>query len=342
MTHTSFTLLGETIKPGSHAQLELTAPASYGNAVMAIPVYVFHGKKPGPCLFVSGAIHGDEINGAEIIRRLLKSSALKSIQGTLIAIPVVNMYGFMYQSRYLPDRRDLNRAFPGNKTGSLTSRLAHLFMNEIVKKCNYGIDLHSGALHRSNLPQIRINLATQHAERLAKAFNVPVILNANFRDGSLRQAANEMNIPILLYEAGEALRFDDIAIRLGVKGILNVMREINMLNHVRHKTAHIQPRIARASSWIRATKSGIMHPYKDLGKAVSRGEVIAVIADPFSREELEIIAPNSGIIIGRNNLPLVNEGEALFHVANFEEVEAVAYQVSEVQYENSDDWMDEF
>ena len=219
----------------------------------------------------------------------------------------------------MPDRRDLNRNFPGSKEGSLTSRLARLFSEQIVSQCTHGIDLHSGAMHRINLPQIRVHLNHSGTEKLARAFNAPVILDANLRDGSLREAATEMGIPLLVYEGGEALRFNDIAIRTGVKGIINVLQELGMIRNTQpsSKNKIIKPTIARSTVWVRAPRSGIMQAHSSLGKKVEKGEKLGIIADPFGSEETDIIAPRTGIIIGHTNIPLVNEGEALFHIACF-------------------------
>jgi predicted deacylase len=285
---------------------------------MALPVQVVRGKRDGPNLFVSAAVHGDEINGVEIIRRLLRLPSLKRLRGTLLAIPIVNVYGFVSRSRYLPDRRDLNRSFPGSERGSMAARLAELFLKEIVDKCHYGIDLHTAAVHRQNLPQIRANLDDPETARIAHAFHVPVLLNSNIRDGSLRQVAADRGIPILLYEAGEALRFDEHSIRAGVKGIVAVMRELDMLPVTSRPRKQNESLVARASTWVRAGGSGILRIVAALGARVRKDEVIGVIADPFGQQELEVCANASGIIIGRTNLPLVNEGEALFHIARFE------------------------
>ena len=217
-------IAGHNIALGETKQLEIPMVRLYTNTTMGIPVFVKRGKRPGPTLFLSAAIHGDELNGIEIINRIINSKALSKIKGTLIAVPMVNVYGVLNQSRYLPDRRDLNRSFPGSKKGSLAGRMAHQFLNEIVDKADYGIDYHTGAIHRSNLPQIRANLDDQETLDLAKAFSIPVLLNANLRDGSLRQAAVDHGAKVLLYEAGEALRFDELCIRAGVKGTINVMR----------------------------------------------------------------------------------------------------------------------
>ncbi|MFT4939614.1 MAG: putative deacylase, partial [Paraglaciecola sp.] len=221
---------GQRIKPGEIKRIELPLPPLYTDTHMSIPVHVQRGKQPGPTMFVSAAIHGDELNGIEIVNRLIKSKSIKNMRGTLIAVPMVNVYGVLNQSRYLPDRRDLNRSFPGSSKGSLAGRIANLFLQEVVTKCDVGIDLHTGAIHRSNLPQIRANLDDAETLTMAEAFGMPVLLNADIRDGSLRQAAADLGAKVLLYEAGEALRFDEFSIRAGVKGIINVMREIGMLN----------------------------------------------------------------------------------------------------------------
>ena len=191
-------------------------------------------------------------------------------------------------------------------------------MNEIVDKCDYGIDLHTGAVHRDNLPQIRANLDDPETARIAQAFHVPVLLNSNIRDGSLRQVAAERGIPILLYEAGEALRFDEHSIRAGVKGIVAVMRELGMLPATSRSRKLNEPLVARSSSWVRASGSGILRATAALGTRVRKGDTIGLISDPFGQQEMEVSANVSGIIIGRTNLPLVNEGEGLFHIARFE------------------------
>jgi predicted deacylase len=332
MKHEILTINGINVSPGNRATIDLPIGRLYTHTPMTMPVHVIRGKSPGPRLFISAAIHGDEINGVEIIRRVLKSTLLKRIRGTLIAVPIVNVHGFIHNSRYLPDRRDLNRSFPGTEKGSLAARLASLFMQEIVANSTHGIDLHTGAIHRSNLPQIRANLDEEETERLARAFGVPVMISANLRDGSLREAAADVGIPMLLYEAGEALRFDEISIRAGVKGITNVMRALDMLppSHKRAKNPII-PVVARSSSWVRAQESGILRALMPLGGRVRKGTLLGVIADPFGERETQLLATFSGIIIGRTNLPLVNEGDALYHIARFEDIHDIESQVDEFQ-----------
>ena len=198
---------GQTIKPGERKKIFLRIAALYDYTDISIPIEVIRGKVDGPILFISAAIHGDEINGVEIVKRVLKRVSIDKLKGTLIAIPIVNVFGFNNLSRYLPDRRDLNRSFPGQKNGSLASRLASIFMKEIVHKCTHGIDLHTGAVHRTNLPQIRACLDDAATKTLAKSFGVPVVIDSTLRDGSLREAARRKGIPMLLFEGGEALRF---------------------------------------------------------------------------------------------------------------------------------------
>lgn len=309
------TIAGEEIAPGTRRQLALTVAKLYDFTDMKMPVEVVRGASDGPTLFISAAIHGDEINGVDIVRRLLKHRALKAICGTLIAIPIVNVFGFNDKSRYLPDRRDLNRSFPGAEHGSLASQIAYIFRTEIVGKATHGIDLHTGAIHRRNLPQIRADLSRPENMRLAKAFGAPVVLDASPRDGSLREMVDEQNIPMLLYEAGTALRFDHRASLLGVEGILNVMRVIGMLPPSPTGMRSYAPFVAKSSQWVRAPISGIFVTRKKIGEHVMRGEKLGFITNPFGDYEYMITSPIDGLIIGNSILPLANEGDGLYHIA---------------------------
>jgi predicted deacylase len=319
------------VKPGETKRIQLPMPPLYTDTHMSIPVHVQRGKRDGPTLFVSAAIHGDELNGIEIINRFLKSKNIKRLRGTLIAVPMVNVYGVLSQSRYLPDRRDLNRSFPGSQKGSLAGRIAHLFLNDIVSQCDVGIDLHTGAIHRSNLPQVRANLDDPETLEIAKAFGLPVLLNAELRDGSLRQAAGEMGVKMILYEAGEALRYDEFSIRAGVKGIINVMRHIGMLNKTQRKGREIKMFVARQSGWVRANESGFIVHVAQLGDHVAQGQVLAIIANPFGEELDRILSPQEGVVIGKQNIPLTQEGEAIYHIAYFRKPTSVAAHLEFVQ-----------
>jgi predicted deacylase len=329
MAKNSAITVGETVvQPGERATVRLPVADLYTGTSLAMPVHVVCGRRDGPVLFVSAAIHGDELNGVEIIRRLLKRRALSSMRGTLLAVPIVNVHGFLDQSRYLPDRRDLNRSFPGSRKGSVAARMAHTFMHEIVDKADFGIDLHTGAINRANLPQIRGNLDDDATLQLAKAFGAPVIVNSNVRDGSLRQCAADQGMPMLIYEAGEALRFDELCIRAGLRGTFNAMRHIGMLP-LSKKTRPVSPVLADSTSWVRAPESGIVVPRVELGSRVMMGQLLAVIGDPVSNKEVQVEAPFDGIIIGQSKLPLAHEGDALFNVAAFKSVSRAENRVEE-------------
>lgn len=331
MTQPELTIAGRKIAPGESVRIDLAMPPLYTATTMSMPIYVKRGKRPGPTMFVSAAIHGDELNGIEIVGRLIRSKSIERLRGTLIAVPTVNVYGVLNQSRYLPDRRDLNRSFPGSKKGSLAGRLANLFFTEVVTKCDVGIDLHTGAIHRSNLPQIRANLDDPDVLEMAKAFGVPVLLDAEIRDGSLRQSASEEGVKILLYEAGQALRYDEFSIRAGLRGIINTMRHIGMLNKSRARGHDIKRFIARDSGWVRAPESGFVTHLAQLGDHVTKGDKLAVIADSFGAPVGSIISPATGVIIGKQNIPLTQEGEAIYHIAYFKQPDSVAEHVELLQ-----------
>jgi len=320
------------IAPGTREIINFSLPPLISHSDLHIPVHVIHGKKSGPCLLVCAALHGDEINGIEVIRRLIGTKSLSLLRGTLIAVPIVNIYGFIHMSRYLPDRRDLNRCFPGSETGSLAGRLAYRFMQEIVSKATHGIDLHTAAVHRDNFPQIRADLEDPETLRLAEAFRAPLILDSALRPGTIREAAVAKGIPWLVYEAGEALRFDEVSIRAGVRGIINVMREIGMMNKKKGLTAFV-PRTVKSNFWIRAPQSGILRLTIKLGGHVNKGDLLGYVADPYGENETPIIAPNTGIVIGRTNLPLVHEGDALIHLARFRDTGIASEAVDTFQTE---------
>lgn len=319
-------IAGTEIPSGKRQKVEIPIAQLFDTTKMSIPVEVIRGKKEGPVLFLSAAIHGDEINGVEVIKRLLANKRINTrIKGTLIAVPIVNSYGFNRNSRYLPDRRDLNRCFPGHSKGSLGSQLAHIFMKEIVEKSTHGIDLHTGAIHRSNLPQIRACLDDPETNELAHAFGVPVLINSNTPDGSLRQAALDKGIPILLFEGGEALRYEEKVIQVAINGILSVMENIGMIKPKIKKRRKRKQEVftARSSAWLRAPFSGSLRVLTKLGDYVKKGSVIGIISNPYGSDKNKVIANRTGIIIGMTMLPLVTKGDAMFHIAVFEDIGAV-------------------
>jgi hypothetical protein len=321
---------GINVVPGHRELVKLPMPKLYDCSPMFMPVHVVRGKKPGPILLVTAAIHGDELNGVEITRRLLQQKSLSRLRGSLIVVPTANVYGFLYQSRYLMDRRDLNRSFPGNEKGSIAARLAHMILQEVAVHATHIIDLHTGSLHRSNLPQIRANLDCKENASLAKAFNAPVILDLLEPAGSFRHAMKVSEKPFLLYEAGEALRFDEFSIKLGLKGILRVMRKLCMLPKLK-KPVKNHSTLAYSSYWIRAEGSGTILFLKKLGSKVVKGEILARIADPLTGKEMDIKAHKTGIVIGKGNLPLVHVGEALFHIACLDKPQQVAEKIFQLE-----------
>jgi len=330
----AFEISNDLIKPGESKIIRLGLPGLHSDTSVSMPVHVVHGKKDGPVLFLSAAIHGDEINGVEAIRRVLSLNSIKRLKGTLLAVPVVNVFGFDGHSRYLPDRRDLNRSFPGKESGSLAGRLANIFMSEVVCRADIGIDLHTAAIHRDNFPQIRADLKAGQLNDLARAFASPVLLHSAPPEGSLRHSAQKEDVPVMVYEAGEALRFDEVSIRVAVRGILNVMRELGMLAKTRAKKSR-SPVLLRSSTWVRASLSGILRAQVALGDMVAKGEVLGFISDPAGEKDTVVDATSNGVIIGRSNIPLVYEGEALFHIGRTQQTSLLEEHLDVLQDENA-------
>jgi hypothetical protein len=309
-----FVIAGTSIARGRKEILEIPIALLPSQTKMSMPTVVIRGKQDGPVLWISSAIHGDEINGVEIISRLLEYVTPKNIRGTLIAVPIVNVFGFTHQSRYLPDRRDLNRSFPGSKTGSLAARLAHLFMNEVVAKATHGIDLHTGAIHRCNLIHTRCDPGNETNLALAMAFGAPVVLVNKSGKGTLRAAANKKDIPNILVELGEALRFDEPFIEECNQGILRVMNLIGMLeNEVSCSLS--QPVVVKETVWVRARHGGLFHADVDLGDRVEKGQKIGKIHDVLGQNRGTLVSPKPGIVICIAKNPLVYQGDALIHIA---------------------------
>ncbi|MDA0351991.1 MAG: M14 family metallopeptidase [Chloroflexi bacterium] len=314
----AFIVNGKTVAPGTEREIDLPVARLPSGTWMSLPVIVMHGSRPGPGVWISAANHGDELNGIEIIRRVRRLLSPSEIAGTVIAVPVVNVFGFVNQSRYLPDRRDLNRSFPGSSRGSLAARLAHLFMTEIVRDCVAGIDLHTGSDNRKNLPQIRGDLSDMETRRLASAFGAPVMIDSRVRDGSLRGAATRLGRPVLLYEAGEAMRFDDHAIEVGVAGVMRTLQALGLLTSA--PAAETPSVEAKRSSWVRARRAGIARVQVELGQQVRRGQRVAVISDPYGEAESLVSAPFDGLVIGVIQNPIVSQGDAIAHIARVEAV----------------------
>lgn len=304
---------GQSIAPGNRLRFEIPVARLPTGTHITLPIEVLHGPFEGPTVWVSAAIHGDELNGVEIARLLMEKLKPSRLYGTVIVVPMVNGFGVINQSRYLPDRRDLNRSFPGSKSGSLASRLAHLVMTEVVRRCQYGIDLHTGANHRTNLPQIRGDMEDDETYECALAFNTPVIVQSTMRDGSLRAAAKAIGVKVLLYEGGEPMRFNPDAIKLGVSGVMRVLTYLNMLK-TPFKIPKKKPLFIRESTWVRAKRSGMVRLLVELGDEVTQGQVIGLIADVFGDDAQKLKAPYEGIVIGHSNNPLAHQGDGIVHI----------------------------
>jgi len=333
----AFEIAGHVIQPGERIQFDLPMANLYTNSPLNMPIEIIHGKYTGPVLLICAAIHGDELNGVEIIRRMRSFRGIDKLHGTLVLVPVVNLFGFIHQSRYLPDRRDLNRSFPGSEKGSIASRVAYKFFNEVVKHCTHIIDLHTAAINRDNLPQIRAALENPEVEKLAKGFSIPVIINSDLLENTLRHEAGKLGIPVITYESGEALRLSEKCIVTGVRGVVSVMRTLDMLPSKRISTVRAEPFIARSSSWFRAPLDGMFRPLCKLGVRVKKGDTLGVISEPFTSEEVVLTAVADGIVICVSNFPLVNEGEALFHIARFEKSRDVENEIASHESNIEDD-----
>ncbi|HWU20242.1 MAG TPA: succinylglutamate desuccinylase/aspartoacylase family protein [Nocardioides sp.] len=315
MARESFAIGNVRVRAGSSQDVELPITRLVTGGDVSLPVRVIHGREPGPVVWLSGVIHGDEVLGVEIIRQALAGISAKTFRGTLLAVPVVNVFGFLVGDRYLPDRRDLNRSFPGSARGSLASRIAHLFMTEVVTKCELGIDLHTAADRRTNLPQIRGDLDDPRTRELAEAFGAPVMLHARLRDGSLRQAALDVGARVLLYEAGEILRFDEEPVAVGVAGVRRVLETMGMLEPAADPGPAPVVAESRESGWVRARSTGIWHTDVHLGDWVEAGRRIGGLSDTFGRRVRLVYADRTGIVIGLTKAPIVNAGDALVHIA---------------------------
>ncbi|MFC7002770.1 succinylglutamate desuccinylase/aspartoacylase family protein [Pseudobowmanella zhangzhouensis] len=311
-----FVLADVSVPVSTQKSVKIPAVRLYTDTPMDLHVEVFHGTKDGPVLLICAAVHGDELNGIDICRRLIKKLNPKRLEGTVMIVPIVNVFGFIHQTRYLPDRRDLNRCFPGSERGALGSRLAWLVYTELMTKATHIIDLHTGAIHRTNLPQIRCNITDPVALKMAEAFNVPVILHAKEREGTLRAEANALGISVIVYEAGEALRLESRPIKAGLLGVLNVMKELGMVQRRGIRTS-FKPLMANNSQWVRNENDGLITNKVKLGSQVHKGDILGYSCSPHGDMEQPIRSPIEGLVIGMSKIPIANEGEALFHIAKF-------------------------
>lgn len=313
ITNSEIKIISKTFAPGESGRVKANIAKLPSGTLIDLPIYVFRSKKKGPTLLLSGGLHGDEINGIEIVRRMLDESRFDFLErGSVIAIPVMNIYGFLNFSREVPDGKDINRSFPGHAGGSLAARLAHFLNLNILSQIDYGIDFHTGGASRFNFPQVRYADTDKKAGELAEAFAPPVILKSNLIDKSLRKQAHKMGKPMLVYEGGESLRLDEEVVQEGIKGALRVLHHLKMIDHA--PAAESQPVILEHSTWVRAKRSGIYTGLMKSGMSVGKNDTIGMITDPFSEFKVKIKAGRAGFIIGHNNMPVVNQGDALIHL----------------------------
>jgi predicted deacylase len=310
-----FTISGIRVAAGETKEIYLKVSESFLSGGIQVPVTVIRGRNPGPTALVLAAIHGDEINGADIVRRLIFDVNHERLSGTLIAIPVVNIPGFLAQSRYLPYHRDLNRYFPGKRRGNNAERFAYRLFTEIIQKCDFGIDLHTAASGRMNLPHVRGDMTHPKVRKLARAFGATVLIDQAGVKGALRREATEIGIPMILFEAGETGRFSQKVSLVGLRGVLNVLTEMGMLPQ--KPDSHRPPFqvIVKASDWVRAEKGGILDLVVKPGDLIYQGDLIGSILNPFGKTVTQIKAPTTGIVIGVTTAPLTIPGTGIVHVA---------------------------
>lgn len=310
------TINGEKVERGEDRQifLRIARLPTYTN--IDLPVRILRGDEDGHTLLLSGGLHGDEINGIEIVRRLLTKDYLKPKRGTVIAVPLMNIYGFIQNVRGVPDGKDINRSFPGSKSGSLAKLLAYTIMKEIIPIIDFGIDFHTGGSSRANYPQIRCTFNSSKNIEIAKAFAPPVILHSKLIDKSFRRAAHNKNKHILVYESGESLRLDEFGIREAIDGTKRVMKYLDMIDEAPKPGV---TEIFKRSSWIRATHAGIFNSSVHLGEDVKRNQLLGLITDPFGTESFKIKSRFTGKVIGLNHNPIVHKGDALIHIARLTE-----------------------
>jgi uncharacterized protein len=313
MSDKDFVIVGREIKTGESAIIEMEVAKLHTRNSLRIPVIVERAKRDGPVLLLMGGVHGDEVNGVAIVRDLIRKKYNKPKRGTIICIPVFNVFGYLNQHREFPDGRDLNRMFPGSENGSLASQFAHKFITEIAPLVDYVLDFHTGGAGRDNSPNIRCLLTQEKTLKLAKIFGAPFIVNSSYIHKSIRETIDKMGKTILLYEGGKSLELDQSVISCGVKGALNVMKHLNMQDGA--ITIEKDPIVIQKSKWLRAPYSGIFESFIKNGSRVTRKTRIGRISDPFGDFEKKVIAPFDCYIYGLNTAPIVNKGDAIFHVS---------------------------
>ncbi len=305
----------EAVAPGEQKLLKISIDRLPTGTLIDIPIYVFNAKKPGPTILVQAGLHGDEINGIEVVRRMLQQKRFRIRKGAVVAVPILNIFGFIHFSRDVPDGKDVNRSFPGSKSGSMASRMAYHYTTDILRQIDLGIDLHTGGAQRHNFPQIRYTEEDPASKELAEIFNAPVTFASRLIRGSFRNAAFRMGKPAIVYEAGESMRFDDYAILEGMQGILNILKHFEMITKIeplyskRKGSVYLEER-----KWLRAPTAGMFIPEITNGSEIKKGQELGLITDTYAKHRKRIKAPYDGYVISINHQAVVNQGDALFHV----------------------------
>ncbi|MBD1259950.1 succinylglutamate desuccinylase/aspartoacylase family protein [Maribacter polysiphoniae] len=306
---------GETVFPGEDKLVKISIDRLPTGTLIDIPVYVFNAKHAGPTLLIQAGLHGDEINGIEIVRRMIQEKKFKIDIGAVIAVPILNIFGFIHFSRDVPDGKDVNRSFPGTKSGSMASRMAYHYISEIMDQMDFAIDLHTGGAQRHNFPQIRFTKNDENSRKLAEIFNAPFSFSSRLIKGSFRNAAFQMGKPTIVFEAGESMRFDDYSILQGIQGILNVLKHFKMISSIdpmyveRTGTVMLSDR-----KWLRAPTAGMFIPVITNGSEVRKGQEMGIVTDTYAQRSKKIRAPFDGFVFSVNHQAVVNQGDALFHV----------------------------
>ena len=310
----ALTVAGVTVAPGERRDLAPPASESYTGDRTTLPMAVLNGVEDGPRVFVTAAVHGDELNGIATCRRLLEHLDPSRLRGVVIVVPIVNVLGAQFNSRYLPDRRDLNRSFPGSYGGSMAARIARLLTEEVIVGSDLGVDLHTATNHRTNVPQVRLDTSDEHALGAAVTFGAPFVLDAKLRPGSLRASAGEAGVPVLTFEGGGPSRFDDDAVDVAERGVLRVLQRLGAIDDA-PDPAHSHPMVLHASRWLRAERGGILELHVEPGDHVQAGQPLWTTTSPLGAEQASTDAEEEGHVIGATTLPLVQPGQAVLHVA---------------------------
>ena len=316
LEHKSITIFKETVLPGESKTINMEIATLHTMTKLKIPIIVERSKYSGPTILLSAGLHGDEINGVEIVRQIITKNINKPKKGTIICIPVINVFGFVNQAREFPDKRDLNRVFPGSKKGSLASRFAFYLLKEIMPHIDYAIDFHAGGASRFNAPQIRIVPKNSELKKLADIFQAPFGLYSKNIAGSFRNSCDKLGVKMLLFEGGKSVNINEEVTQEGIEGTKRVLDHLGMLNSKKEVTYPEKPTIyITKSNWIRAKYSGMFHGYTSIGNYVVKGQLLATISDPYGKIEFTVKAPNSGYIINVNDAPIVYQGDAIYHIS---------------------------